>query len=104
MTRKELLEAACMCVCGDRQETYGKVEDNFNRIANFWTIYIGRDDLAFTATDVAAMMALLKLARIASSTQDGAMPKADNWIDLAGYAACGSEAQDSDNTTHATTI
>lgn len=38
--------------------------------------------------DVAAMMSLLKIARVA--TGHG---KADNWIDLAGYAACGGEIE-----------
>ena len=96
MTRKDLLEAACKCVCGDRADNYGAVEDNFNKIADFWTTYFGRDDVMFTATDVAAMMALLKLARISSGIHGNGTPKADNWIDLAGYAACGSEAQDLD--------
>jgi hypothetical protein len=38
--------------------------------------------------DVAAMMALLKIARISSGNA-----KDDNWIDLAGYAACGGELE-----------
>ena len=37
---------------------------------------------------VAALLALLKIARIA--TGHG---KSDNWVDLAGYAACGGELQ-----------
>lgn len=94
MTRKDLLEAACKCVCGERADNYGAVEDNFSRIAKLWTDYVGLDGFVFTATDVAAMMALLKIARIASSTQDGTNPKMDNWIDLAGYAACGAEVQE----------
>ena len=40
---------------------------------------------------LAAMLALLKVARIA-----GNRPKQDNWIDLAGYAACGAELELSD--------
>ena len=35
--------------------------------------------------DVAVMMILLKIARVASSK------KSDNWVDIAGYAACGGE-------------
>ena len=34
------------------------------------------------------MMALLKIARIGSSLEDGTV---DSYIDLAGYAACGGE-------------
>ena len=37
---------------------------------------------------LAALLALLKIARIA--TGHG---KSDNWVDLAGYAACGGELQ-----------
>ena len=39
--------------------------------------------------DLAAMLALLKIARIASGHA-----KEDNWIDLAGYAACGNRIRD----------
>ena len=43
---------------------------------------------AINPVDVAAMLALLKIARIASGHA-----KEDNWIDLAGYAACGGEIE-----------
>lgn len=84
MTRKEILESAEKCVCGDRQQQYGSAEDNFGLIAKLWSEYI--IDTYLTAQDVACMMALLKIARI--RTGEG---KGDNWIDLAGYAACGGE-------------
>lgn len=86
MTRKELLEAAAKCVVGDREEDYGAPEQNFERIAAFWRAYLGIADI--TAKDVAAMLALLKIARIASGHA-----KSDNWVDLAGYAACGGEIE-----------
>ena len=92
MTRTEILEAARGCVCGDREEDYGSPEDNFTIIAFFWGTYIharcvGPDTIVeVLPEDVAAMMALLKIARITSG-----VGKADNWVDLAGYAACGGE-------------
>ena len=86
MTRKELLGAAAKCVVGDREEDYGSPEQNFERIAAFWSTYLGIADI--TAKDVAAMLALLKIARIASGHA-----KSDNWVDLAGYAACGGEIE-----------
>ena len=92
MTRKEILETALKCVNGDRDEQYGKPENSFNTIARLWNAYIdalaGDDgaNIVFRDTDVAAMLALLKIARISSGVQ-----KDDNWIDLAGYAACGGE-------------
>ena len=85
MKRAEILEQAKTCVCGDREQDYGSPEQNFGRIAGFWTLYLGYE---VTATGVAAMLALLKVARIASGHA-----KDDNWIDLAGYAACGGELE-----------
>lgn len=91
MTRKEILEAAEKCVCGDREQDYGSPEKNFGTIANLWTVYLqgcGVELDFLEECDVAAMLALLKIARISSGNA-----KADNWIDLAGYAACGGELQ-----------
>jgi len=85
MTRAELLDQAKACVVGDREQDYGSPEQNFSRIAEFWATYL---DYHVTAKDVAAMLALLKIARIASGHA-----KADNWVDLAGYAACGGEIE-----------
>ena len=85
MTRKETLDAAAKCVCGDREQDYGPPERNLARIAEFWSTYL---NVLIEPKDVAAMMALLKIARIASGNV-----KADSWIDLAGYAACGCELE-----------
>ena len=90
MTRSEILDAAKGCVCGDREQDYGKPEKNFDTIANLWNSYLAGigviGDKGLLASDVAAMMALMKIARIASGNA-----KDDNWVDLAGYAACGGE-------------
>lgn len=94
MTRVDILAAAQKCVCGDRDNQYGNPENSFKTIAEFWTSYVKARCVSpgavvdISPVDVAAMMALLKIARITS-----AEPKADNWIDLAGYAACGGELQ-----------
>lgn len=85
MNRAETLEAAALCVCGQREQDYGSPEHNFERIAQLWSAYTAH---TFTPKDVAAMLALLKIARIASGHA-----KADNWVDLAGYAACGCEIE-----------
>ena len=96
MRRKEILDAAEKCVCGDREQDYGSPENNFESIAALWRSYLCAagcmtPEIAqcLRAVDVAAMLALLKIARIASGHG-----KADNWIDLAGYAACGGEIED----------
>ena len=82
MTRKEILEQADKCVNTDRNNEYGHPEDNFALIAGFWSVYLGTE---VTAKDVGLMMALLKVARAVASD------KADNFVDLAGYAACAGE-------------
>jgi hypothetical protein len=89
-TRKSILETALKCVCGDREQDYGSPENNFQTIANLWIDYLSakEDVLDIRPHDVAAMLGLLKIARIA--TGHG---KADNWVDLAGYAACGGEIE-----------
>lgn len=83
MTRAEILDAAKECVCGQREQDYGTPESNFQLIANLWRMYLGVD---ISATDVAMMMALMKIARIKNGGGTG-----DSFVDLAGYAACGGE-------------
>lgn len=84
-TRKRVLSEAERCVCGQREQDYGTPEDSFEMIGKLWTVYL---DYAtkIDAHDVAAMMALLKIARIAKSPDH-----MDSWCDLAGYASCGGE-------------
>lgn len=89
MNRLECLKMADKCVNGNREEDYGSPENNFGTIAKMWNAYlhsVKKSDL--DAHDVAAMMSLMKIARIASGNA-----KEDNWVDLAGYAACGAELE-----------
>lgn len=88
MTRSECLEAARQCVNGVREEQYGTPEDNFGTIAELWNAYFKRQgfDLVIDGGDVAALMILLKVARLA-----GGNYMEDSWVDIAGYAACGCE-------------
>lgn len=88
MTRAEILKAAERCVCTDRNQQYGEPEDNFRTISMLWSVYLCARGMEqpLGAADVGAMMALFKLGRIATGGD-----KADNFIDLAGYAACAGE-------------
>lgn len=94
LTRADILHAAEKCVCGQRETDYGTPEDNFKTIAELWKTYLRRacvdeaGGVYIDANDVAMMMTLLKIARIAAGGG-----KADSWIDLAGYAACGAECE-----------
>ena len=94
MKRAEILEAARVCVCGERQQDYGTPESNFENIGLLWGVYLraAHPELAkvmainhINAKDVATMMGLLKVARIATGSKE------DNFVDLAGYAACAGE-------------
>lgn len=90
MNKSEILKTAENIVNGDREKQYGKAENNFNTIANLWADYLSAKDepTDIEPKDVAAMLALLKIARIATGHA-----KEDNWVDLAGYAGCGGEIE-----------
>ena len=86
--REDMLRTAMNLVTGDRNQTYGSPTKNFQDTADVWNIFLQSklgSDAKITPGDVAAMMILLKLVRMI------AQPKSDNWIDIAGYAACGNE-------------
>lgn len=82
--REETLDTAKTLVMGDRNKDYSSPKDNFDQTAALWAAYKG---VEFSAHDVAVMMILVKAARLTTSPG-----KWDNWVDIAGYAACGAEA------------
>lgn len=79
----DILEEASDIISGARQEEYGKPEDSFQKIADYWSIYLGHQ---VSAQDVALMMVMLKVARV----PDGKKASRDTMVDIAGYAAIGS--------------
>ena len=83
MNRKECLDSAAEAVLKNRQELYGKPEDGFAGIAAIWSVLLGRK---IASHEVALCLAALKMVRAMNSPAHG-----DNWVDMAGYAACGSE-------------
>ena len=91
-TRQRVLKEAEKCVCGKREQDYGEPEDSFQKIGTFWTAYLNYA-VKIDAEDVAAMMALLKIARICMNNLHF-----DSWVDLAGYAACGAECSTGEDT------
>ena len=91
--RDDILQEARKIVMGNREAAYGSPEDCFSAIARLWEAYLNSrgtiiESLDITPTDVAVMMILMKVGRIANGK-----PKLDNWVDIAGYAACGGEIQ-----------
>jgi hypothetical protein len=83
VTRGQVLDAARQAVTVDRAATHGRVEDSFNRVAAVWSVHLG---VPVTGAQVALMLAELKVVRAWTNPTH-----ADNWYDLAGYAACGGE-------------
>lgn len=83
MTREKMLDLCKEIVTKHRESSYGTPEDNFGRIASYWSTYLERE---LTTADVALMMVLLKIARGQHKSDNE-----DTWVDIAGYAACGCE-------------
>ena len=89
MKRATILSKASEYVTKDRNTEYGEPEDAFSTIAQLWGVYLDAKPTpgrTISAYDVANMMALMKIARLA---QGPSSP--DSAIDLAGYAACAGE-------------
>lgn len=89
--RASILATASSHITKDRASTHGNAEDSFGSIARLWTAHFENSrkhikNYAITATDVAIMMCLFKIARLEAN-----QTHLDNWIDLAGYAGCGGE-------------
>lgn len=96
MQAVEICSKAAELVGGDRAKTHGDKRYNHIAIARLWNAYLAnagviRDESGrspyLSATDVALMMALLKIAR----TQSGGTHHDDNYLDLAGYAGVAGE-------------
>lgn len=81
-TRQQCLIEADKCINGNRDQDYGSPLTSFEIIASMWSSYL---DMAITAKHVADMMILMKIARNKNK------PKLDNYVDIAGYGACGYE-------------
>jgi len=83
MNADDILATAANLVGGSRHEAHGDKHECFGLIAELWMAYL---NFPILPQDVAAMMALLKIARIKTGAHN-----MDCWVDLAGYAACGGE-------------
>ena len=83
MNRSEILNTAKQYVTADRAATHGDAEKTFGRIAAVWSARLG---VPITEAQVCILLADLKSCRAWGNPQH-----ADNWVDLAGYAACGGE-------------
>lgn len=67
-----------------RGDDYGTPEENFQRIANAWSDWLG---ITIDSKDVGVMLIMLKLARLRNRPDHY-----DSFIDIAGYAVATIEA------------
>jgi hypothetical protein len=84
----DILTEAHAAVYGERHASYGPPIDDFTCQAQMFSAYLSRTNgrpVEVQPDDIAALMVLVKVARQAHA------PKRDNWVDMAGYAACGAE-------------
>lgn len=87
LRRADFLDEIKKIVCQDRNSQHGEAEDNFQTIAEFWNTFLTRRhgfSGRITSLDVADMMVLFKIARVAANPLHG-----DTRKDIGGYAACG---------------
>ena len=88
--RARVLDDAKHAVLKARNASYGPPTQDFDRIAGMANALFQAKlapGAAFTSENVAQFIALVKLSRMQHSAH------LDNWVDLAGYAACGAECQ-----------
>ncbi len=83
LTRADVLDVAKRAVTKDRAATHGALEHSFAEIAAIWSVRLG---VTVTPAQVCILMTDLKGVRAWHNPGH-----ADNWVDIAGYAACGGE-------------
>lgn len=87
--RGRLLMRANAAVNRERNASYGEPNQDFMRISRFWQVYLegiteARGGLKIMPHDVALMIDLQKTSRLTWNPASS-----DNWVDKAGYSACG---------------
>jgi len=83
--RAQVLQKAFKLVHGPRAKKYGPPLTNHQRIAAGFSVIF---DQEVTPSQVVKALIWLKIARLVNENDD------DSWIDIAGYAAIGSEIAD----------
>ena len=75
-----ITDEAQAIVNGERRQDYGDMAESFERIAGFWSAYLGKH---VDSLDVAKMMILLKVSRLKHNPLHY-----DSLRDIIGYAIC----------------
>lgn len=83
-----ILQKAHELIYSDRQQDYGPAKENFQNIADLWSVILGT---SVTADQVAMCMIQVKVARLIRSPDHE-----DSWVDIAGYVGCKQKMIDGD--------
>jgi hypothetical protein len=75
-----VLKEADKLIHGNRDKSYGPPAENFQRIADLWTVILGAK---VSLTEVALCMVSVKMARLVATPKH-----LDSVVDIAGYAGC----------------
>ena len=78
MKARAILDTALKLIEGERAKKYGEARESFALTARLWSEYL---NFSIDTEEVGMMMVLLKVARTKGAA------KADNYVDIAGYAA-----------------
>jgi len=81
--RNVYIDQAKALINEDRASQYGDAHENHQRIADIWSVVLGKP---VSAGQVVACMIGVKLARLAHKIDND-----DSWVDIIGYAALGGE-------------
>ena len=68
----------CKSIIVDRGADYGEAKESFERVASYWSVYLGRE---IAGKDVVMLMVLFKIAR------EQGKHKHDNIVDAINYLA-----------------
>ncbi len=91
--KADIAAEAVRIVTGARRSAYGMPERNFERIARLWNAHLANrfhglpEEVRLGPGDVAALMRLMKEARLAETPDHW-----DSYVDIAGYCLAGAEA------------
>lgn len=88
MKREMVLKEAEELIYAARDEIYGDPRTNHQRIADLWSAIL---DVDIEPEDVVLCMIAVKMSRLCRTATHE-----DSWVDIAGYAALGSEITDED--------
>ncbi len=86
MKAEKFLKRAKKIVAGSRHDLHGDRHETFELVAQYWNVYLDKNGIELSGSDVAVLLSLLKTAR----SQVGRYNE-DDYVDAAGYQGIAGE-------------